>query len=274
MTQGRCFILFCALLFVTSCASRPQVQSWQLSQGLPDVKALLVMDISLQAKGLMSSEHECKIQARYEDGTEMSLTIRPGERRYFWAVPQGLYEIKHMSCGLFTEFDLSGFPSFRAKNGRSYYFGQLELEIKDKESLSWSQPTLDKDELLVQFLSLPNSLSPHLFSPYSAKKISESLIRSTLLEPRVQVDEAPELAEKVRSDWPLRECQKQEKKRNPLQAGRYTFKVMAKEGHKIVESSESSDHLYTTEFEDCAKKSLSKWLGEQALDNFQMEVWL
>lgn len=264
-------IFLVALLFVMGCASKPKVESWQLSSGVPQ-KALLVMDISLNAGSLMSKDHECKIKARYEDGTDMSFTIRPGERRYFWAVPQGLYEVKHMTCGLFTEFKMSRFPSFRVKNQQSYYFGKLNLELKDKASLQWSQVPLGRDELLVQYLSLPNSLKSQLYSPYSRKKISESQIKKTPFEPRVRVEKAPDLATKIRQDWPLRECQLEEKKRNPLMAGLYELEVLAQEGVKVVESNDTSEHQYTDEFQTCVSRALTEWLGKQSENNFKMEI--
>lgn len=266
-------VFIVAFFFVVGCATKPKVESWQLSSGVPQ-KALLVMDISLDAGALMSKEHECKIKARYEDGTDMSFKIRPGDRRYFWSVPQGSYEVKHMSCGLFTEFEMSRFPSFRVKNGQSYYFGKLNLELKSKESLKWSQVPLGKDELLVQYLSLPNSLKSDLYSPYSRKKISEAQIKKTPLESNVKVEGASELASKIREDWPLRECQKEEKQRNPLWAGLYELEVLAQEGVKMVESNESEEHLYTEKFQTCVTRALGQWLGEQSENDFKMEVRL
>lgn len=264
---------FVAFLFIFGCATRPKVESWQLSSGLPQ-RALLVMDVNLKAGALMSKDHECKIKSRYEDGTEMSFTIRPGERRYFWSVPQGRYEVKHMNCGLFTEFEMSDFPSFRVKDGQSYYFGKLKLELESKESLRWSQVQLDRDELLVQYLSLPNSLKSSLYSPYSRKKITESKIRNTPIEPQVHVEEASDLAAKIRDDWPLRKCQREEKKRNPLWAGKYELNVLAKEGVKVVESNEGSAHLYTQEFQTCVSRALTQWLGEQKENDFKMDIML
>lgn len=270
IVQGTLFLI---LLFVIGCASKPKVESWQLSEGKPR-KALMVVDVLLKAEGLMSSDHECKMKARYEDGTEMSFKIRPGQRRYFWSVPQGSYEMKHMSCGLFTEFDLSSFPRFRVKNARSYYFGQLKLELKNKESLSWSLPVLEKDEFLVQYLSLPNSLKPELYSPYSAKKITDSKIRRTPLEPRIQAEGKVAMADELQRNWPLKQCQSEERKRNPVWGGEYILEVLSQEGLKFVESNDATEHLYTKEFQNCSTKALTHWLSQQASSDFKMEIRL
>jgi|GEM_PF-4195945 hypothetical protein len=272
MLNSTKLILLTGLLIV-GCATKPKVESWQLSQGVPD-KALLIMDITLDAKGLMSKDHECKIRARYENGTEISFIIRPGKRRYFWSVPEGSYEVKHMTCGLFTEFDMSRFASFRVKNGNSYYFGQTDLALENKSSLKWSQNVLGRDELLVQYLSLPNSLKTRLYSPYSRKKVLETQIRKTLIEPKVIVEGASNLAAILQKDWPLRDCQQEEKKRNPLWAGVYKLEVLAKEGVKVVETNDTSKHLYTDQFQNCVKKTLSTWLGSVDSNDFKMEVHL
>lgn len=260
-----------ALFFLSSCASSPKVEDWQLSDGLPE-RALFVMDIEFKANGLMESHHECEIKARYHTGDTLSFKIRPGKRRYFWSAPEGRYEMKHMSCGLFTQFDLSRFPTFKVKNGEVYYFGQLNSELQTKGSLRWSFSPLDREQLLSQYLSLPNSIKSDLNSPFSRKEINDALIRTTPSGPKAQVGENQDLDEVLSNDWPLSQCQKEERDRNPLTSGLYEVVVRAKESKITVSENSNKAHLYTDDFRECVKVTMKNWALDQDKENFEVTL--
>lgn len=245
------------LLIISSCAQKPKVMPWSLSDGAPD-SSLFVMDIHLNPGSLMSVDHQCEIVARYHDGTELKFKIRPGNRRYFWSAPQGRYEMMMVRCGMFTRFDMSDYPAFTVKDGEAYYFGLLEMTLEDRESLSWGLKDLGANEFLVQFLSLPENLKHQIYSPFSRKQINESLIKATPLEPEVSMRGHADLASQWQTQWPLTECLEQEKRRNPLRAGLYQIELNRRYGRALIKENTFNEHLYTKEFQDCAMEVMQK----------------
>lgn len=250
-------LLLVLFLIISSCAQKPKVEPWSLSDGTPD-SSLLVMDVNLNPGSLMSAEHECEIVARYHDGTEMKLKIRPGNRRYFWSAPQGRYELMMVRCGMFTRFDMSEYPSFTVKDGEAYYFGLLEMALEDRENLSWGIKDLGANEFLVQFLSLPENLKHKIFSPFTRKQITESLIKATPVEPEVSLKGYSELASQWQTQWPLTDCLLTEKKTNPLRAGLYQIELNRRYGRAVIKENAFEEHLYSKEFQDCAMEVMQK----------------
>lgn len=259
------------VFLVFSCAQKPKVETWRLSDGTPK-SALFVMDVNLDPGTLMGPQHECELVARYHDGNELKFKIRPGSRRYFWSAPEGRYEMMFASCGMFTRFDMSDFPVFTVKNGESYYFGQIEMTLADRESLSWGLKAMEPDTFLVQFLSLPENLKHQIFSPFSRKQITEEMIKNTPDEPTVNIKGHAELAKKWQSQWPLADCLNQEKASNPLSAGLYKIELNRRYGRAAITENEASEHLYSPEFQACAVKVMQSIEFAQGQDDVQITL--
>lgn len=261
------------LSFLFSCAQGPKVESWSLSDGDPQ-NALFVMDINLNSGSLMGTEHECELVARYHDGSELNFKIRPGARRYFWSAPEGRYEMKFASCGMFTRFDMKDFPVFTVKNGMSYYFGQIDMTLESRESLSWGLRSMEADAFLIQYLSLPENLKYQIFSPFSRKKISEEMIKNTPDEPSVKITGYPKLAQQWQKQWPLSDCLKEEKISNPLSAGLYKIELKRRYARAAITENDATEHLYTPEFQACAVKVLQSIEFEEGQDDVQITLSL
>jgi hypothetical protein len=248
-------LFFCFIL--ASCATKPTPTSWQMAQGKPTEEGLLVMDVELtSAAGLLEQGHECHLHARYHDGRDVKFALKPGNRRSFWSAPAGYYEMKFLSCGLFSRFNLPDYPAFTVKRGESYYFGMLKLHVASKDSLTWSFADLERDRLLTQFISLPEAIKHRVLSPFSERLINEALIKKTPSGPSVR-QLAPSSLQLSANDWPFTQCFAREQKINPLKAGLWAMKVSV-EGDVLIETLEDH-HLYTKQFVDCVSQRLSDW---------------
>lgn len=242
--------------FLLSCASKPTPSPWQMAQGKPVTEGLLVMDVELTSAGLLEQAHECHLHARYHDGRDVKFVLKPGKRRSFWSAPVGRYEMKYLSCGLFSRFNLPDYPAFTVKSGESYYFGLLKLHVASREELTWSFADLGRDQLMTQFLSLPEAIKHRVLSPFSERPINESLISKTPSGPSVRQLKASTLQLSA-SDWPFSQCYALEQKINPLRAGLWALKVSF-ERDVDVETLEDQ-HLYTQSFVNCVTEQLSRW---------------
>lgn len=247
------------LFSLGACAHKPTPAPWQLASGLPTDQALIVLDGVLNAGGHLDQQHECHLHLRYHDGRDLKLAMRPGERRYFWTAPVGRYEVKHLSCGLFSRFEMEEFPSFTLKKGQSYYFGKLRLTIESRESLTWSFEEMGRDRLLGQFLSLPGPIKDRVLSPYSEKRLTEELISKTPEGPSVRQTEGPKGYIQAES-WPFSACLAEEVKRNPLRAGLYEFELSWQNPSlPPVLQTRYEQSLYTDQFRGCVDAVVEDW---------------
>jgi hypothetical protein len=265
------FIVSLALtaLLAIACATKSGPEAWKMSQGLPSGEALIVMDIDLRAQGHMGQSHQCHLHARYHDGRDVKFAIMPGMRRYFWSAPVGLYEMKFMSCGMFSRFDLEDYPSFTLKANDAYYFGLKTLIIESRDSMQWSFEDMTKERLLTQFLSLPDLVRHRILSVFSGRQLTEELIRKTPPGPQVLVKKG-QLTDHT---WPFQACVTEENRRNPLRAGLYHLKVSwTDRGGPFLEVLDSA-HLYTDQFDQCLRHTLESWKVE-ARTALSLEVLL
>lgn len=232
-----------------------------MSDGLPMEEALLVMDIDLRAGGHLAPSNQCHLHARFHDGRDVRFSILPGMRRYFWSAPAGRYEMKYMSCGMFSRFELDGYPAFTSRKGETYYFGLKTIIIESRESMQWSFEDMSRERLLTQFLSMPDSVQHKIVSAFSLRPITEDLIRKTPLGPQVKVLKGS--LDSVKSGtWPFSKCLGEETRRNPLRAGLYHLRLIWEErGDPLIEVLESN-HLYTKSFDSCLKETIKSWGDE------------
>jgi hypothetical protein len=250
------FIQIFIVLFVLSCATKPTPSTWQMNQGKPTQEGLIIMDVELTSAGLLDQGHECHLHARYHDGRDVKFAIKPGNRRSFWSAPAGRYEVKFLSCGLFSRFNMPDYPAFTIKRGESYYFGMLLLHVASRDELTWSFADLGRERLLTQFLSLPEMVKHRVLSPFSERVMNEALIKKTPSGPSVR-QLKPSSLQLSASDWPFSQCYAREHKINPLRAGLWALQA-SWDGQQHIETLEDH-HLYTKEFVDCVTKQLNQW---------------
>lgn len=251
-------LLIGLVLGLSACAHKQSPEPWVLSKGLPANQALMVIDIDLNPGTEMGPQHECHIHARYFDGSVFKLAIRPGVRRYFWSAAPGRYELTHLSCGLFSRFDLTDYPSFSLKAGQNFYFGGLLLSLESRESLTWTAMDLPRDKFLSQYLSIPDRLKAELYSPFTEKKITKELIEMTPTGPSVVLGDGKEALSHFQTNWPLNDCLSQEQKINPLRGGLMHFKAYWETGLSLRLDPLETNHLYSAEFVACVERVLAE----------------